>query len=115
MWRPTKYVKTAKNWVVSRDPAQINPASRVSASLALDATRSALRNNARGDLSDFGCGSAPLYGIYCEYAKSVTCIDWSASAHQAQMIDVSADLYEPVPIESECFDTIFSTSVLEHI
>lgn len=114
-WQPTKYEPKGTGWMVSRDSAQLSPASTVSSTLALNATLPALERNARGDLADFGCGTAPFYGAYRELVDTVCWIDWPSSPHETQHLDVVADLNEPLNVPSASFDTIFTSSVLEHI
>lgn len=60
-------------------------------------------------------GRAPLYGIYSTHVDDVTCIDWPDSLHGSKYIDIFADLNKPIPVESESYDTIVCTDVLEHI
>jgi SAM-dependent methyltransferase len=53
--------------------------------------------------------------LYKGLVDKVTCIDWPGTLHQSQHIDVFADLNQPTDIPSSSFDTIISSSVLEHI
>ncbi|MEP4784194.1 MAG: methyltransferase domain-containing protein, partial [Erythrobacter sp.] len=89
--------------------------STISATLAMKRTLIALKHHARGDLADFGCGTAPFYGEYSRLADSVCWIDWPSSPHETQHLDVVADLNQPVDLPADQFDTIFTSSVLEHI
>lgn len=114
-WQPTKYVERGGNWRVSGDPRELSPASRLSSSLALAATERAIATHARGHLADFGCGKVPLYGLYRSFVDQVTCIDWPQSLHAGHHIDVAADLNQRIGLPDEAFDTILSSSVLEHI
>ncbi|MEP2550440.1 MAG: methyltransferase domain-containing protein, partial [Marinomonas sp.] len=114
-WRPTKYQPKGDSWAISSDIAELSPASSISASMALSATLPALQKHVRGDLADFGCGTAPFYGAYGPLSQSVCWIDWPSSPHETQHLDVIADLNLPVEIADNQFDTIFTSSVLEHI
>lgn len=114
-WKPSKYQPAGSGWAISRDPAQLNPASTVSANLALTATLDALRDHACGDFADFGCGTAPFFGAYRGLVDTVCWVDWPSSPHETRHLDVIADLNQQVPIETASFDTIFTSSVLEHI
>jgi SAM-dependent methyltransferase len=114
-WKPTKFVLRNGKWRPSRDASELAPPSVVSASLALRSCVSALRDFARGHLADFGCGKAPYFGVYRDLTSQVTCIDWPQTRHQAGHIDIYADFNEPVDIPDASFDTILSSSVLEHI
>jgi SAM-dependent methyltransferase len=114
-WQPTKYVTRRGQWRVSPDPRQLSPASRVSATLALQAAERAIAAHARGHLADWGCGKVPLYGLYSDNVDRVTCIDWPQSRHESSHIDIEADLNQPTDIPASSFDTILTSSVLEHI
>ena len=114
-WLPTKFILTPSGWKGSHDPKELSPASRLTASRAVELYCNALAQFASGHLLDLGCGQAPLYGAYKEFVTTVTCIDWPGSLHRSSHVDVFADLNEPLPIEGEQFDTVLSTSVLEHI
>ena len=114
-WNPSKYVLQGDRWRVSRNPEELSPVSTVSASFALNACLEMLAAHACGHLADFGCGKVPLYGYYRDLVSDVTCIDWPASLHESGHVDVFADLNEPTSIAENSFDTILSSSVLEHI
>lgn len=114
-WQPTKYVLRGGRWRVSPDRQELAPASRLSSSLALAATERAITGHARGHLADLGCGKAPFYGLYRDQIDDVTCIDWPQSPHEIDHIDVAADLNEPTDLPDAQFDTILTSSVLEHI
>lgn len=114
-WKPSKFVFERGRWRIARDRAELHPGSTVSASFAIDAYIAAIGTHAKGHLADFGCGKVPLYGFYRDLVDEVTCIDWPASLHESSHIDVSADLNEPTAIADGSFDTILSSSVLEHI
>ena len=102
-WRPTKYQPNGDKWVISRNSAELSPASSISATLALNATLPALAKHVRGDLADFGCGTAPFYGAYQPLTKSVSWIDWPSSPHETQHLDVVADLNQPVDLPADQF------------
>jgi SAM-dependent methyltransferase len=114
-WSPTKFVLTASGWQGSDDSKELSPGSRLTASRAVELYSDAIAQFASGHLLDLGCGQAPLYGAYKEFVAAVTCIDWPGSLHRTSHVDVFADLNMQLPIASEQFDTILSTSVLEHI
>lgn len=115
LWKPTKYELADGKWRVSRDRKELLPASRISAKLSLDAYRDAIATYARGHLADFGCGKVPFYGLYRGLVDEITCIDWPGSVHKSDHVDIYADLNCPTGIAPSSFDTIISSSVLEHI
>lgn len=114
-WQPTKFVRRGGKWRPSRDHSELAPASVVSATLALRSCVAALQDFACGHLADFGCGKVPYFGVYRDLTNQVTCIDWPTTRHESSHIDVYADLNEPTSIPDASFDTILSSSVLEHI
>nr|WP_247710918.1 class I SAM-dependent methyltransferase [Qipengyuania aestuarii] len=114
-WKPTKFEERAGHWRPSRDPLELARTSRVSSTLALEILEGALKRHSRGHLADFGCGKVPFYGIYADLVDQVTCIDWPNSAHESNHIDIEADLNCPICVDDAIFDTIFCSSVLEHI
>lgn len=114
-WKPTKFEPSNGEWRVTRDRRELMPSSRFSANLVLRAFQEAFRNYARGHLADFGCGKVPFYGLYRDLVDEVTCIDWPGSLHESAHIDIFADLNQHTTIADDAFDTIISSSVLEHI
>lgn len=75
----------------------------------------ALKQYAKGKMLDLGCGQAPLYGIYGSLVDQIVCIDWPASLHQQQHVDVFSDLTKSLPLRDGSFDTVLLSDVLEHI
>lgn len=67
-----------------------------------------------GALYDLGCGEMPYRNWLLQYADSYIGVDWSSTLHKFKA-DISADLNEPLPIESEIADTVVSFSVMEHL
>ena len=114
-WKLTKYVLEGDRWRGSRDPEELLPASAVSSEFALNACLQMLADHARGHLADFGCGKVPFLGFDRDLVSEVTFIDWPASRHQSDHIDIYADLNQPTSIADNSFDTILTSSVLEHI
>ena len=114
-WKPTKYEPTRRGWRASSDRRHLSPGSRLPANRLLQAYLSAIAEHARGHVADLGCGQVPLFGCYRERAEQVTCIDWEGSLHDSLHVDILADLNAALPLADGQFDTIISTSVLEHI
>jgi SAM-dependent methyltransferase len=114
-WTPSKYELVSGRLRGSRNECELSAASRVVADLVAEFYSSAVPRYAKGSLLDLGCGKAPLYGTYCRYVGSVTCIDWEESLHGNQYIDFAHDLNTRLPFTNESFDTIIASDVLEHI
>jgi SAM-dependent methyltransferase len=114
-WTQTKFAFRNGEWRPSPLAGELAPASVVSASLALRSAVTALRAFACGHLADLGCGKVPYYGVYRDLVIEVTCVDWPGTRHAAAHIDVYLDLNDPIPLADGAFDTIFCSSVLEHI
>lgn len=114
-WTPTKFRLVGGRWRASRDPKDLAVSSRVTSDRAVASYQRAIERYARGHLLDFGCGTAPLYGVYRPRVDAVTTVDWSSSAHGLTHVDVVADLNQPTGLPAGAFDTVLSTSVVEHI
>ena len=115
LWQPSKFDFRGGDWRASLNSRELSPVSRVSATLALNAYKVAITTYAKGHLADLGCGKVPLYGLYKDLTTQTTCIDWPSSLHESPHIDVFADLNQPIGVPDNAFDTILSSSVLEHI
>jgi SAM-dependent methyltransferase len=115
LWKPTKFISDGPQVTSSVDPVQVAPTSRIVATLAGRKYAEALKSYASGQLLDLGCGFVPLYSIYREYVESVTCVDWANTLHPSPHLDLEVDLNQPIPLETDRFDTILLTDVLEHI
>jgi SAM-dependent methyltransferase len=114
-WKPTKFEAHRGGWRASRNPAEVALGSRLMADRIAGAYTGALRDHAHGSVLDLGCGSVPLYGCYRDLVDQVTCVDWPNTPHPSPHIDVYADLGQPLPLDSEGYDTIIATDVLEHL
>jgi len=68
----------------------------------------------KGVLYDLGCGESPYKEFFLEYTEKYVAVDWASSYHTT-ILDVEADLNEPLPISSCVADTVVSLSVLEHL
>ena len=68
----------------------------------------------RGVLYDLGCGESPYKEWLSQYVDRYVGVDWSGSLHHPTA-DIVANLNEPLPIEDEVADSVFSISVLEHL
>lgn len=79
--------------------------------------QSQLRANSdhiRGHVVDLGCGERHYESFLLEYANTYFGVDWTNSLH-CQMMDLTADLNQVIPLHDRSADTIVSISVLEHL
>lgn len=111
-WKPSKFA--LKNGHVTAGPAA-SPASWLMTQLVASAYDTHLSTHARGRLVDLGCGTVPLYAAYRPLVSEVTCVDWSGNETSARHLDVAHDLNQPLPLESNRYDTVILSDVLEHI
>jgi SAM-dependent methyltransferase len=114
-WRPTKYVVRGHRLRSAVDPHVVNVGSRLMVDLIAARYEEAIRAHCRGALLDLGCGRAPLYGLYREFAETITCVDWANSPHEVRHADVLCDLNQPIPLPDASFDTIIFSDVMEHL
>jgi len=114
-WKPSKFEKYGTKWRGSRDSNELAVSSRITSDAAIKSYQTYIEKYAKGHLIDFGCGKVPLYGIYKDLVTEVTTVDWSHSIHGISYVDLVADLNLPTILPSNKFDTLLSTSVIEHI
>jgi SAM-dependent methyltransferase len=114
-WRPTKYVVRGDRLRSAVDPREVSVASRLMVDLIAARYDKAIRVHCRGAVLDLGCGRAPLFGVYREFAETITCVDWANSPHEVRHADVLCDLNEPMPLPDASFDTIICSDVMEHL
>ncbi|NEQ49246.1 MAG: class I SAM-dependent methyltransferase [Leptolyngbya sp. SIO3F4] len=111
-WKPNKYVYQNGKLAASDDVAIC---SRLVANISADFYDRHIKSHCKGQLLDLGCGNVPLYEAYKDFVDDVTCVDWSNTFHKNQFLDHECDLTEPLPLETETFDTIICSDVLEHL
>lgn len=114
-WQPSKYVFRRGKLIASRDPAQVNVGSRLTADLTAAVYQQYLPKYAQGKLLDLGCGNVPLFQAYRDYVTDNICVDWHNSPHPGDHLDFACDLTKPLPFKDAEFDTIILSDVLEHI
>ena len=114
-WRPTKFIKQGQHLRASRDPEKVAPGSRFIADILAGRYQRILCQHAQGRLLDLGAGAVPLYEVYRDLVDTVTCVDWTGSAHSSEHIDVDADLNQGLRLPDAAFDTVLLTDVLEHV
>jgi SAM-dependent methyltransferase len=114
-WKETKFV--FKNGALRANPNEkfVSISSRLVANIVAKHYQENALSFFKGDLLDLGCGFSPFYSFYREQISSVTCADWAQSMHQNPQLDVICDLNDKLPFDSETFDSILLSDVLEHI
>lgn len=117
LWRDSKYTLDRRTGELrgSRSASDLGVSSRLVADRTAAFYSYAIPKYVRGNLLDLGCGKAPLLGCYSEYAEAATLIDWSNSLHPQPLLDLVADLNDPLPLSDASFDTVILSDVLEHI
>lgn len=114
-WQPTKFIRRNGRLRASTDSAHLGVGSRLIADLVAQAYDGSIEKHVSGRLLDMGCGKAPLYGSYRQFATDVQCIDWANSLHGADYLDKVCDLTGTIPYRDGSFDTIILSDVLEHL
>ncbi|MEM8738120.1 MAG: class I SAM-dependent methyltransferase [Planctomycetota bacterium] len=114
-WKPSRFIEKNGRHVITTDPSELAPTSRINARLAVAIYNRIIPEHTRGHFLDLGCGKAPFYKLYRPYCDEITCVDWTASGHGNPYTDLSADLSKPLPLADQQFDTILLSSVLEHL
>ncbi len=69
---------------------------------------------ASGKLLDIGCGIKPYKGILSQYIDIHVGLDHSDTLHKMTEVDLVGTAYD-IPAESDSFDTVICTDVLEHL
>jgi len=115
-WNESKFVYNKKGKLIaSRNPKEVSVSSRLGADLVANFYDRSLNKYAKGHLLDLGCGKVPLYNAYKKYISENTCIDWDNSFHKNIFLDMYCDLNTMLPLESNAYDTVILSDVLEHI
>ncbi len=115
LWTETKFIKTVQGYKASNEAKYVNTSSRFLVNILGKVYEQIIEEHASGLLLDLGCGNVPLYGIYKDKVVDNICIDWGNSLHKNPHLDYQQDLNTILPLDSEYFDTILVTDVLEHI
>ena len=111
-WQPSKYSYRGSKILSS---PTLDSSSRVMAGLIAENYQELLPKYANGRLLDLGCGAVPLYLAYKDLASEITCVDWGNTLHGVSYLDYEMDLNQPLKLESDAYDTIILSDVLEHI
>jgi SAM-dependent methyltransferase len=114
-WQPTKFVRKDGRLQATSDRAELGVGSRLIANLVAQSYDRSFEQHVSGRLLDMGCGKAPLYGAYQQFAADCQCIDWGESLHGSSYLDKVCDLGGTIPYPDASFDTIILSDVLEHL
>jgi SAM-dependent methyltransferase len=114
-WKPSKFLVVDGNVAANPNRSCVAISSRLNVNLLGGALQRVLAEFACGRMLDLGCGQVPLFDQYRKRITEVICVDWVNSNHDISHVDVEADLNMPIPIDSNQFDTVLLTDVLEHI
>jgi SAM-dependent methyltransferase len=111
-WQSTKFSFAHKKLGVG---SNVDVTSRLMTGSIAEAYNKYIPKYVKGNLLDLGCGFVPMYQAYKEIATSITCVDWGNTLHQTSHLDFEMDLNKPLDLDSNSFDTIILSDVLEHI
>ena len=114
-WVPTKFHFRRGKLKASRNKKEVGVGSRLATNITAHFYQKMLTDHAKGNLLDLGCGNVPLYAAYKDLVEDNYCVDWQGSLHTNKYLDQDADLNQKLPLDSDKFDTIILSSVLEHI
>ncbi len=114
-WKASKFILNNQTWFPNQSYLGISVHSYIVASNQIEYYQKYIKEYCSGMLLDCGCGDVPYYGIYKEKISDVYCIDWENTGTQQLHIDQFVNLNERIQIESEKFDSILLSDVLEHI
>lgn len=114
-WQPSKFERRDGQLRASADTRHLGVGSRLIADLVAEAYDRSIPEHVSGRLLDMGCGKAPLFGAYRQFATDVQCIDWGNSLHGSDHLDKVCDLTGTIPYPDGSFDTILLSDVLEHL
>lgn len=91
---------------------------KISATLLQAKLEQLARQYAQGHLVDIGCGTRPYESIFSAYVTDYFGVDWEGASEAHYGAATKADLYADCTntgLDSESFDTLLSTQVMEHI
>jgi SAM-dependent methyltransferase len=115
LWRPSKFVYKNGKLKGSRDKQELALTSRLGADIVAKHYDNHIKLHVQGKLIDLGCGKVPLYQAYKNHVSEITCADWATENSKNQFLDTTCDLNLPLPFESNTFNTVILSDVLEHI
>jgi len=114
-WQPSKFIYIKGRLVASKNTKELSVGSRLIANIIAGLYDKSLKQYAKGNLLDLGCGKVPLYHAYREYVTDNITVDWENTLYENEYLDFECDITKVLPFEGEEFDTIILSDVLEHI
>jgi len=111
-WIPSKFILDGE---ILRPSKEVGLKSSRMAGYIADFYSYTIPKFVQGHLLDLGCGQAPLYELYSKYAARIVCADWQNSIHGQSFIDVFCDLNKQLNFDSNIFDTIILSDVINHL
>lgn len=115
-WQPTRLVKTRKGmFKVTKNEKYLSISSRLVSKASAFLPNEIIPQYAKGKLLDLGCGKVPLYEAYKDYISENICIDWEGNGQENIFLDIVSDINKRLPLKNDEFNTIISSSVIEHL
>lgn len=114
-WIPSKFIFKHNKLIANRDVNEVSLSSRMMADIIAFLYSKYIPVYCKGKLIDLGCGKVPLYHVYKNFIEENVCVDWPNSNHKSNHIDFECNLNEVLPFNTNIFDTIILSDVLEHI
>lgn len=114
-WKKSKFTFTDQELHVNKQDVKLGVQSYIITECIATLYSKYLPRFIKGDLLDLGCGMCPIYILYKKYSSSIFCVDWSNSLHANPYTDLECDITEPIPLNSDSFDSVILSDVLEHV
>lgn len=113
-WKESKFHKSSKGLVASKDVNHVGISSRIVSTLVGQFYSEQIPQHIRGKLIDLGCGNAPLYGTY---APLSTCQHFLDAEDRLDHSDLNyhVSLNEPLDCIRQKYDSAILSDVLEHL
>ena len=112
-WTPTRVLKKQSSFVLN--PQYVGSGSLYVFELQLKTYVALFQKHCSGNLLDCGCGQIPYYEVYKGLVDTITCTDWENTYNKTDFIDIYSDLNEKLNVDSNTYDTIILTDVINHI
>lgn len=114
-WKESKFQFRKNKLRASNDKKEVSISSRLMVDRIAVLYDFYLPKFSKGKLLDLGCGKVPFYSCYKPYINEVVCVDWANTIHKNPFLDIECDINQKLPIESDLFNTVILSDVLEHI